>query len=190
MRVLATIGLLCAMVATAHARPDRGPDDINKPWQRLLGFGIGLGAIGSDDAISCPGCGRHNPALNLEFQLGALPTDRWAMVLDGALRIGNKDQVDNNVFEATAMAGVRHWIVKRLWVEGGAGVIAHVRYGIDIDTVSHTGYTAHAIVGLETVSERDFALDVRIRASGATYRTDSERGYSGSLIVGLNTAIY
>jgi hypothetical protein len=182
------IATLLSLATAGVAQADDGPfaagTTINARSGITFGGGLGFGHIGCDGA-DCDGV---NDAGSLDVHVGGMYAPGMALVAD--LWGMSHSDGDNATFsQGIFTAGIRVWLVPRLWIQGGLGVAeARWHYSsefIDFESRSDTVPAVMGAIGVELLSSPTFALDLTLRG-GTGFFEDDVQVRNLSLGVGVN----
>lgn len=142
-----------------------------------LGFSVGLGKMQMDDSdVACSGCDGDPLSFEADAHLGWMVSPRLALLLEVqgvGQTIADNDVYTDTLVQSTATVGAQYWVTPQLWIKGGIGGAALTVTRDDgfqtQDSDSLEGGAIMGAVGYEILSARNFALDLQLRATGATY---------------------
>lgn len=137
----------------------------------IAGVGIGGGGFGLSDCEDCDALGVGA----FHFHLGGMIAPTVAILFD-AEGVAGKYNEDITISQGVALAAIRFWPARILWLQGGLGF---ARLGITSDALnttfeSDTGGALMLGLGVELLQTRSFALDVQLRLTASRYG-DNER---------------
>jgi hypothetical protein len=140
-----------------------------------FGVSVGGGHLGctTEDGDDCDGDGM-NGAGYLALHAGFSLTPRVALMADlwGAGHTEDRLTVTQGILAAV----VRVWPARSFWLQGGLGVArSSVTYDADIVEFESRSDVVPAFVaglGVELISNRDFALDLELRGGSGMYEND------------------
>lgn len=187
------LGLL--VPAAAHAQrfaspppPEPEPD----PSRSGLVFGLGIG--GGSLALEGPAEeGRDLGSVFFEVHAGGMLSSRTALLLE---LWGSDHSLDDcgvdacfeekgNIGQGNAGLALQYWATPRFWLKGGLGT-SRLSYRVLGETrETAKGTAVLAAVGYELFHRTDYALDVQLRLTGASYEEPFfekyEKASSGAL---------
>ena len=142
-----------------------------------LGFSLGLGQMQIDDSdVGCTGCDGDPVSFSADAHIGWMMSPRLALLFE-AHGVGQVIQ-ENEVFtdtlvQSTALVGAQYWVTPQLWIKGGIGAASLTLNRDDgFETISSESLDGAALmgaVGYEVLSARNFAIDLQLRATAASY---------------------
>lgn len=151
------------------------------------GLAIGVELGGGHMECEGEGCDGVTEAGELGLNVGVMLTPNLAIMADGWLMGHTEDRL--TLTHAMATVGPQLWIGP-FWVRGGVGVArASFNYDagiIDIGDKTETVPAAMAALGVEVISTKDFALDVRLRGGTGFFNDGDTEVRNLSLGVGAN----
>lgn len=159
--------------------PPPAPGGFHDRAGRLaLGFSLGLGTMQMNDSdIACDGCEGDPLSFAADAHLGWMVSPRLALMVD--VQGTGQTVADTGVFtdtlvQSTATIGAQYWVTPQLWIKGGIGAASlAVTRDDGFSTQQSDSLEGGAItgaVGYEVFSARNFAIDLQLRATGATYK--------------------
>jgi hypothetical protein len=192
-RTLTALGtILCLVLGGAGYAAAQDDDDdiyIVQEEERRDGLTIGVelggGHMDCDATIGCDGV---TEAGGVSVNLGAMITPNLAIMGDAWLMAHTEDRL--TLTQGMATIGPQLWLGP-FWVRGGVGVArAGFNYDagiIEIEDQTETVPAAMAALGVEVISTKDFALDVRLRGGAGFFHDDPDvQVRNVSLGVGAN----
>ena len=151
------------------------------------GLAIGVELGGGHMECEGEGCDGVTEAGELGLNVGVMLTPNLAIMADGWLMGHTEDRL--TLTHAMATVGPQLWLGP-FWVRGGVGVArASFNYDagiIDIGDKTETVPAAMAALGVEVLSTKDFALDVRLRGGTGFFNDGDTEVRNLSLGVGAN----
>lgn len=151
------------------------------------GLAIGVELGGGHMECAGEGCDGVTEAGGLSLNVGAMLTPNLAIMADGWIMGHTEDRL--TLTHAMATIGPQLW-VGPFWVRGGIGVArASFNYDagiIDIGDKTESVPAAMAALGVEVLSTKDFALDVRLRGGTGFFHDGDTQVRNLSLGVGAN----
>lgn len=151
-----------------------------------LAIGVELGG-GHMECASEVGCDGVTEAGGLSLNIGAMLLPNLAIMADGWIMGHTEDRL--TLTHAMATIGPQLWIGP-FWVRGGVGVArASFNYDaglVDIGDETESVPAAMAALGVEVISTKDFALDIRLRGGTGFFHDGDTEVRNLSLGVGAN----
>lgn len=151
------------------------------------GLAIGVELGGGHMECAGEGCDGVTEAGQFSLNVGALLTPNLAIMVDGSIMAHKEDRL--TLTHGIATIGPQLW-VGPFWVRGGIGVArASFNYDagiIEIGDKTETVPAAMAALGVEVISTKDFALDVRLRGGTGFFHDGDTEVRNLSLGVGAN----
>lgn len=151
------------------------------------GLAIGVELGGGHMECEGEGCDGVTEAGELGLNVGVMLTPNLAIMADGSIMGHTEDRL--TLTHAMATVGPQLWLGP-FWVRGGVGVArASFNYDagiIDIGDKTETVPAAMAALGVEVISTKDFALDVRLRGGTGFFNDGDTQVRNLSLGVGAN----
>lgn len=151
------------------------------------GLAIGVELGGGHMECQGEGCDGVTEAGGLSLNIGAMLTPNLAIMADGWIMGHTEDRL--TLTHAMATIGPQLW-VGPFWVRGGIGVArASFNYDagiIDVGDKTESVPAAMAALGVEVISTKDFALDVRLRGGSGFFNDGDTEVRNLSLGVGAN----
>lgn len=132
----------------------------------VLGFDIGLGAINFSNCDGCEALG----GLGWGLQLGGMISPNMAIVGDVSAVSHFLDDQQQTLNSVTVTGVLRGWLSRIFFLEGGLG-IGWMQLDDPYGTIADTkgGLALLGGAGIEVVQAANFALDIRLRITGARY---------------------
>jgi len=173
------------LTGTAHAQYTKNPRD-----GVVLGLGIGGGV---PVQAGCSGCDSKF-AVGMGFQMGYMLSPTLGIMFDGH---GTASAV--NTINATTIgsaievigfftAAAQWWVLERLWLKAGIGMARSLNARSNVFALpaaavdnGEYGFAATAAVGYEVYRADKFALDLRMRMSGAHFKSGDRSNLVGGL---------
>jgi hypothetical protein len=188
-RILSALGTAAMLVLVgagqAAAQDDEHMVVVEKKERSGLAIGIELG--GGHMQCQGVGCDGMTEAGEVSVNTGVLLTPHFAIMADGWL-MGHREH-RLTLTHSMATIGPQLWIGP-FWVRGGVGVArAAFNYDagiVDVGDKTDTVPAAMAALGLEVISTRDFALDVRLRGGTGFFNDGDTEVRNVSLGLGAN----
>jgi hypothetical protein len=187
-RTLTTLGttLFLALAGAGYASAQDQVLVVEEEEKRD-GLAIGVELGGGHMECEGEGCDGVTESGGLSLNIGAMLTPNLAIMADGWLMGHTEDRL--TLTHAMATIGPQLWIGP-FWVRGGVGVArASFNYDagiIDIGDKTETVPAAMAALGVEVLSTKDFALDVRLRGGTGFFNDGDTQVRNVSLGVGAN----
>lgn len=187
-RTLTALGttLLLSLAGAGYASAQDQVLVVEEEEQRD-GLAIGVELGGGHMECEGEGCDGVTEAGELGLNVGVMLTPNVAIMADGWLMGHTEDRL--TLTHAMATVGPQLWLGP-FWVRGGVGVArASFNYDagiIDIGDKTETVPAAMAALGVEVISTKDFALDVRLRGGTGFFNDGDTRVQNLSLGVGAN----
>ncbi len=187
-RTLTALGttLFLALTGAGYASAQDRVVVVEEEEQRD-GLAIGVELGGGHMECEGEGCDGVTEAGELGLNVGVMLTPNLAIMADGWLMGHTEDRL--TLTHAMATVGPQLWIGP-FWVRGGVGVArASFNYDagiIDIGDKTETVPAAMAALGVEVISTKDFALDVRLRGGTGFFNDGDTEVRNLSLGVGAN----
>lgn len=178
-------GVLASLCMTAApALADDHYDEGTRRDGLLIGVGLGAGHMQCEGE----GCDGVTEAGGLNVQLGAMITDRFAIVGDLWAMGHTEDRL--TVSQSMATLGPQFWLFDALWLRAGVG-LARAAFNYDAEIVDIGDETelvpaAMAAVGLELLHTDDFALDAQLRFGSGFFNDEDTQIQNISVGVGAN----
>ena len=178
--------------------PPPAPGGFHDRTGRLnLGFSLGLGQMQVDDAdVGCSGCDGDPVAFNGDAHLGWMLSPRLSLLAEvqaAGQTIADDGFATDTLVQSTATVGAQYWLTPQLWIKAGIGAAALQVQRDDGFSSSHSdsleGGAITGAIGYEILSARNFAIDLQLRATGATYEdaVDELDGSTGDMSVGTTS---
>lgn len=187
-RTLTALGttLFLALTGAGYASAQDRVVVVEEEEQRD-GLAIGVELGGGHMECEGEGCDGVTEAGELGLNVGVMLTPNLAIMADGWLMGHTEDRL--TLTHAMATIGPQLWIGP-FWVRGGVGVArASFNYDagiIDIGDKTESVPAAMAALGVEVISTKDFALDVRLRGGTGFFNDGDTEVRNLSLGVGAN----
>jgi hypothetical protein len=187
-RTLTALGttLFLALTGAGYASAQDRVVVVEEEEQRD-GLAIGVELGGGHMECEGEGCDGVTEAGELGLNAGVMLTPNFAIMADGWLMGHTEDRL--TLTHAMATVGPQLWLGP-FWVRGGVGVArASFNYDagiIDIGDKTETVPAAMAALGVEVISTKDFALDVRLRGGTGFFNDGDTEVRNLSLGVGAN----
>lgn len=173
-------------------RPAREPGGFHHREGMLMwGASLGLGGMhdGGSGLTDCTGCDVQPLALEGDFHIGGMLTNRFALMFEGQVnsqRVTQDRFDDTFVTQGAAMLAGQYWLLPMLWIKGGIGFAnLQVDDGVFL-TDFGTGGAVMGAVGVELFSARNFALDLQGRIINGSYNSLDDNITSGTIGIGVN----
>ena len=168
-------------------------DEVVVTGHRMERQGIVVGASIDGGNIGCQtkngddcGDGAH-PAGGFSVHLGGMVTPSLAILGEVWGMAHTEDNITAS--QGLATAGVRAWVIPRLWLQAGVGVArSKISYEGDVFMASAQSDTVPAFVvaaGVELLATDTFGLDLEIRGGSGFYEGDA-RVYNAAIGVGAS----
>lgn len=186
-RILTALGTTMGLVLAGASQAAAQDEVIVVEEEQRDGLTIGVELGGGHMECAGVGCDGVTEAGGLSVNIGALITPNFAIMGDAWLMGHREDRL--TLTHGMATIGPQLWLGP-FWVRGGVGVArAAFNYDagiIDIEDKTETVPAAMAAVGVEVISTKDFALDLRLRGGTGFFHEGDTEVRNLSLGLGAN----
>jgi hypothetical protein len=177
--------VILGSLSTAHAQYAAPPSYFGPGPSRgmyrsglVLGFGLGVGSITTDD--NCVNCG--GAAGGLEFHIGGMLNPRMAVLFE-AWGLARDVDGGGTLTNSIGMGALQFWVNDVFWLKGGLG-FGSVRFSYYGTTDTQSGLGLSAAGGFEVLQYPGFALDLQLRVAHMSYDFGGATNFA--FMVGFN----
>jgi len=186
-RIFSALGTTMVLVLAGASQAAAQDEVVVVEREQRDGLTIGVELGGGHMECEGVGCDGVTEAGALSVNIGGMLTPNFAIMGDAWMMGHREDRL--TLTHGMATIGPQLWIGP-FWVRGGVGVArASFNYDagiVDIGDKTETVPAAMAALGLEVISTKDFALDLRLRGGTGFFNDGDTRVQNVSLGLGAN----